>query len=474
MPQQSRRTLYVVLGWLASRVPLYLMVTGHFYAWYGRRSTGDVTTYLRWVNTWLSHGVLPVDNSWQYPPLVGPLLLLPRLLPGADYQGQFVRMAFIADAIVMITLTWTARRRGSWLGPWFWILSVPFLGPLIYGRFDVFSALFVVAALALLGKGVPVLAADGTATSARQLNGRRWGAGVLVGLGAAVKVWPGLTLFGLPRAKRGWQTIVAAIAAAAVSTLVCMLAFTNGTWFLHSQGNRGIEIESVWAVPFLLAKRFHLWHGRIHPHYGSLEVLGHGVGVAGKVALLSTILAFSVLGWWWWRKQWRPTVVADATLVATLLMIVTSRVISPQYLIWLLATAAFCMLSKDTSQRRSALLVLLALPLSQWLFPYNFNSLIHVHSGAIAVLMVRDALLVAAAAFGFLDLWRDTVTGPFLPWRKRAAVDGESGVGESVESAEGGADKAVTRVAEGADADDADAGEAAPSAGSDSPATSAV
>jgi hypothetical protein len=416
---QQRRTVLVVLGWLVSRTPLYLMVTGHLFSWYGRKSVGDVSIYLRWVHNSLNHGALPVDSSWQYPPLVGPLLLLPKLMPGSDYQGQFVRLAFVADAVVMITLVWTARRRGSWLGPWFWILSVPLLGPLIYGRFDVFSALFVVAALALLGKGVP---AAGVVGGTRELNGRRWVAGALVGLGTAVKIWPVLTLFGLPRTKRGLQTVVAALAAAGLTTLVCMLAFKNGTGFLHSQGNRGIEIESIWAVPFLVAMRLHLWSGRIHEHYGSLEVLGRGVSYAGTVAVLSTVLAFSLLGWWWWRKQWRPAVVADATLVATLLMIVTSRVISPQYLIWLLATAAFCMLSRDTSQRRSALLVLLALPLSQWLFPYNFPSLIHYHVSAVLVLVARDGLLLAAATIGFLDLWRDTVTGPFLPWRHRSAV----------------------------------------------------
>jgi hypothetical protein len=467
MSQQRRRTLLVVLGWLASRTPLYLMVTGHLYSWYGRKNVGDVAIYLHWVRNSLSHGVLPVDNSWQYPPLVGPLLLLPRLLPGADYQGQFVRLAFIADAVVMIILVWTARRRGSWFGPWFWILSVPFIGPLIYGRFDVFSALFVVAALALLGKGVPAAGA-GAADGARELNGRRWLAGALIGLGAAVKIWPGLTLFGLPRTKRGLQTAVAAVVAAGAATLVCMMAFTNGTWFLHTQGNRGIEIESVWAVPFLLAKRFGLWHGRIRTHYGSLEALGPGVGYAGDVAVLSTVLVFSLLAWWWWRKQWRPTVVADATLVATLLMIVTSRVISPQYLIWLLATAAFCTLSKDTSQRRSALLILVSLPLTQWLFPYNFLSLIHVHLGAVFVLVVRDALLVAAAAIGFIDLWRDTVTGPFLPWRLR-------GSGAAAEAADVPAGDAAAADGEASDsyADETKAGDSE-AVGTVSPSASAV
>ncbi|MGH6653950.1 MAG: glycosyltransferase 87 family protein [Actinocrinis sp.] len=442
MPQHSRRTLYVVLGWLASRVPLYLISTGHLWGWYGQKNLGDVNTYYKWVVLALNHGALPTDNSWQYPPLVGPLLLLPKILPGTDYHQQFVKLAFVADAVVMLTLLWTARRRGSWLGPWFWILSVPFLGPLIYGRFDVYSALFVVVALAALGKGVQVGGSDGMDTvdgaggtglsgagaGRRELNGRRWLAGALIGLGAAVKVWPGLTVFGLPRSRRGWQTIAAAVAAGGVATLVCMFAFTNGTWFLHTQGSRGIEIESVWALPLLLADRAHLWHATVRNHYGSIEVIGHGVGAVEKLALLSTVLVFALLAWWWWRKAWRPAVVADATLVATLLMIVTSRVISPQYLIWLLATAAFCLLNTDSSQRRSALLILISLPITQWIFPYNFNALRQVHIGPLIVLIVRDALLVAAAVIGFRDLWRDTVSGPVWPRRRapKAAVSSQN------------------------------------------------
>ncbi len=32
------------------------------------------------------------------------------------------------------------------------------------------------------------------------------------------------------------------------------------------------------------------------------------------------------------------------------------------------------------------------------------------------------SLLLAATVIGFMDLWRDTVTGPFLPWRYRSSA----------------------------------------------------
>lgn len=422
MTQQRRRIVWALAGWVAMRVPLYLIMArhgGHVLDKYGHDSAGDVTTYWGWVHGRLDHLVLPTTTNWQYPPLVAPLLMLPQIIPGADYLGSFVRLAILSDAVIAGLLIWTAARRGSWIGAWYWILAVPLLGPLVYGRFDIFSALFAVGALALLGKGVPVPGEAG-----RELNGRRWVAGALIGLGAAVKVWPGLMVFGLPRTRRGAESVAAAIAAGGAATGLCMLVFRNGTGFLHAQGNRGIEVESVWALPFLVAKHLRLWHGAVHYRYGSYEVIGHGVAFAGTLALVSTAAGFGALGWWWWRKQWRAAVVADATFVATLLMIVSSRVISPQYMVWLIAVAAFCLLAKDSTQRVSSLILLVSLPLTQMEFPYGFRGLLHDHARSVAVVSVRDLLLVAAVLIGFRSLWRSTVAGPVLPRRRGSAAGG--------------------------------------------------
>ena len=418
MTRQRRRILFVVAGWLVTRIPLYLMMTGHLgyrLNRYGRKSRGDVSLYATWVHSNLNHLVLPTGTNWQYPPLVGPLLMAPQAIVGTNYVSEFIHLAFLADAAILVLLIWTATRRGSWLGSWFWIVSVPLLGPLIYGRFDVFSALPVVAALALLGLGVP--RADGK--PGRELNQRRWIAGVLFGLGAAIKIWPGLAVFGLPRTKRGLETAVAAVAGGGAATLAAMGLFKNGTGFLHSQGGRGIEIESVWAVPFLMLNHLGLARVRVQYRFGSYEIVGSGVTGAETVALFATVAAFALLAYWWWIKEWRPAVVADATFVGTLLMIVTSRVISPQYMIWLLAVAAFCLMFKDTSQRRSALILLISLPLSQADFPHYFSALVHGHAKPAMLVAARDALLVLAAVIGFTDLWRSTVTGSMLPWRRQ-------------------------------------------------------
>lgn len=404
-----RRILVFATAWLATRIPLYLTDRGDWIPSYGAMSTSDVTLYHTWVQAYLVYGNIPKGVNWQYPPLVGPLLLLPKFMPGSGYLAQFVSLAFLADAAVSGILVWTASRRGSWLGPWLWILGVPLIGPIIYGRFDVFATFFMVAALALIGRGAPT--PDGVG---RMPTGRRWISGALIGVGAALKFWPGMALFGLPRSKHGAPAAFGAVIGGGGATLACTLYFNAGPGFLGEQGARGIEIESVWALPFLFAR----WAGahsiRYQVLYGSLEVVRPGLStVAADLSLLSTFIGLALLGWWWWRAAWRPAVVADTAFVGTLITIVTSRVISPQYMIWLLGTAAFCLLFKDSTQRRSTLLFAPALPLTQLDFPLTFTALREGYLAPIIIVGLRDALLVAATVIGMRDLWRSTVTGRF-------------------------------------------------------------
>jgi hypothetical protein len=428
----KRRVITALAVWFVTRVVLYLIATGHLMHHYGVESVGDVSVYTKWAENFLYYGHIPAhDTQWQYPPLLAPILVFPEWLSqtfGMHYLTAFTALTFLADCVITAMLLWTASRRDTWSGPWYWILGVPLLGPIVYGRYDVFPALCVVFSLALLGRGLPAVSADGR--SGRQLNNRRWIAGVLIGFGAAIKIWPGLAVFGMPRSRRGWQTVGTVLTAIVATIGILSFFFTGTLSFVKNQGGRGIEIESVWGIPWVLGKRLHLEHvvtNRVV--YGSYQIVPDGHGVSSVLvsltyytALTTMVLGFGLMVYWWWRKAWRPAVMADATFVATLIMIVTSRVISPQYLIWLLAVAGFCLLYKDTTQRRSSVLVLISLPLTQYEFPFDFQALLHAHLVPVLVVALRNLLLVLATYFGFRDLWVSTVQGPFLPPRLRALV----------------------------------------------------
>ncbi|HYK31062.1 MAG TPA: glycosyltransferase 87 family protein [Streptosporangiaceae bacterium] len=381
--------IVAAIAWVLTRVPMYLIDAGYVHFPFHSVVGGDTQIYDKWLPLLVS-GQFPVrDPKWQYPPGAAALLSLPHLLP-AGYADSFFIIELLCDLVITVLLVRMATRQGSWLGCWFWIVGLPLLGPFVLGDFDIAVTLLAVAALYL---------ADSP-----------WGLGAFGGLGAAVKVWPLVVLVGV----RPGQAARAATAAVATAGVVIggYLAFTYGSLsFLTHQDSRGLEIESVAAQPFLLLRLLGLWHGKIAFHDGCFQLVGPGVGVVAMVMVGCTVLALIALAYWRWRMSWRPEAVGDAALVAALLIIVTSRVISVQYMIWLIGIAACALAFPGTSQRPIARMLLISVGLTT----LELLLLLRIVKGAgatsdigVVILVARDALLSAMAILGFLRLWRST------------------------------------------------------------------
>ncbi|MEU8888456.1 glycosyltransferase family 87 protein [Streptomyces sp. NPDC048442] len=349
--------------------------------------------YRGWFDV-LASGTFPAhDVSWQYPPGAALPILAPGVLPSLDYGTAFIVTAALADALVTAGLLWLALRRGrSLAGAWLWTVALAVLSTLPWNRFDLQVTAVAMAALAV-------------AASQRAWADRVFGA--LVGLGALIKVWPVLLLAGTERGRRTRTAWLSAAVAAVVLLGVFALAMPHALSFLTAQKSRGIQIESVGALPFHVAR--HLgWSGTWKAKDGSHEFVGPGVEAVSLVMQCLTVLA---LGWLlYWRLKSRrsaPWLLPDAALTAVLLFVVTSRVISPQYLVWLVGLAAVCLLRRETSQRPVAVLILVACLFTTLGFPLLYRELRDdADPLAIANLFVRDLLLVAAAALSAVRLWR--------------------------------------------------------------------
>ena len=217
-----------------------------------------------------------------------------------------------------------------------------------YGRYDLVVTAFAVAALTV------------TPRSKRSTAIAR---GVLIGVGTFLKLWPAAFLFGAPKRRNGRLLAGTAAAAAVLPTLALGLFFPGVLSFLTNQKSRGIELESVFASPFLVGKWFGWSHEVQNTKYGAYEYLGTGVGAAGKAALAATAVGFGVLLLIRRRAAVRggfpfPAMLADVGFAAVLVAVVTSRVLSPQYLVWLLGVAAVCLTRRETLMRTPAWLVL--------------------------------------------------------------------------------------------------------------------
>ncbi|MGW7612892.1 glycosyltransferase 87 family protein [Streptomyces sp. NPDC054766] len=376
--------------WGLTRLILLLFVA-KVYVFPGPDVTSDVAViYHGWYDV-LRHGTFPQnDVTWQYPPAAALAILSPGLLPFLDYPHAFFVLAFVADLVVFGLLLYAGSRSGRTLrGAWVWMIGVPLLGPTVYARYDVMVTAVAVAAL-LAGARHPRVM------------------GVLTGFGAMVKVWPVLLLLGAVR-RRAWVSAAATVAGTAALFWTTM---PGAFAFLTAQRDRGTEVESLGSLVFHVA-RHHGWNGRVLLNYGSVEFVGPYVDLVSTAALFLTGLAFGwLLLWRLCAKRFLPHTLADAAFVAVLMFTATSRVISPQYLVWLVGIAAVCLCFRASRMTVPACLVLVACLVTVLEFPTWFADVVGSTPLGVTLLVIRNGLLVIAALLAARQLWRSSVSEP--------------------------------------------------------------
>ncbi|WP_326614897.1 glycosyltransferase 87 family protein [Streptomyces scopuliridis] len=387
-------TRFPVAVWALTRAALLLCVF-KVVTLPGPDVTGDVAViYQGWYEV-LKTGTYPLDDvTWQYPPAAALAIGSPAMLPFLGYASAFFVLALLCDAVAFGLLLYAGGRTGrSIRGAWVWVAGVPLLGPTAYARYDLMVTAVAVAAL-LAGVRRPRLM------------------GALAGFGALLKVWPVLLLVGTPRGRatrRSWAT---ASVVAAVLAVVCSAAMPGALAFLTFQRDRGTEIESLGALVFQVARHYG-WNGSVLLNYGSVEFVGPYVPLVSNAALALTVLAFGWLLVWRLRaRAFSAGTPYDAAFAAVLLFTTTSRVISPQYMLWLVGLAAVCLTLRASRMGLPAWLVVAATAVTLLEFPLLFSHVVAGDPMGILLLAVRNGLLVAATLTACVRLWRDTVSGP--------------------------------------------------------------
>ncbi|MGR4851735.1 glycosyltransferase 87 family protein [Streptomyces sp. LARHCF252] len=384
----ARRSLaWLPVIWCLTRLALLLFVM-KVYVFPGPDVTSDVhVIYQGWYDV-LRAGTFPQnDVTWQYPPAAALAVLSPALLPFLHYATAFFVLACVTDLAVLALLAYAGRRPGRTLrGAWVWVAGVPLLGPTVYARYDVMVTAVAVAAL-LAGARHPKTM------------------GALAAFGALLKVWPAMLLLAARRRSAWMSALVTGIAV----TGAFALAMPGGFAFLTFQRDRGTEVESLGALVFHVARHFG-WQGEVRLNYGSIEFLGPYVSEVSTGALFLTGAA---LGWLvLWRllaRRFEEHTLADAAFVAVLMFTTTSRVISPQYMVWLVGLAAVCLCFPGSRMRLPVGLVLVACFVTVLEFPLYFANVVASDGLGLTLLFLRNGLLVAATLLAARALWKATV-----------------------------------------------------------------
>lgn len=358
------------LLWVLTRAVLVVIITWGVHP--QDRARDDLAVYARWAAGALQHDRLPTDDMWQYPPLAGPVLWLGAAMPGG--RVGFELLFLLVDAVVMAMVCGHARRTALGTGRRLWALLPLLGGSLLLARFDVVPTAFAVAALLLASRPVA--------------------SGALAAVGAWVKVWPVLVLAGLrrrdlPRGVLGALTAGTALAVVIVGTLRDSMSFVG------AQRGRGLQVESPAAWPFLLARQLGV-PLRIRLQYGADELVGPGVAPVARLLPLLTLGLLAVVAVQRLRGRLEGFAPADVALAAVLFSIVSSRVFSPQYYVWVLGLAAVALGDPHTRMRRTIALVVGSSVVAQVVYPFLYAGLEGRSVPALVIHTVRLGLMLAA------------------------------------------------------------------------------
>lgn len=317
----------------------------------------------------------------EYPPAVLPAILAPSWV-STSLQGYSVAFGVemgltltLAMALVHRAMRWSPSQaaRSWWLGSAALLLH----GAIAVQRLDALVALAL--ALCLL---------------AWSRQRRAW-LGAAVGAAAAIKLLPLLLLapvFGIDgeARRRAWRVVLPAIAVTLAGLAPLWLFGAEGARsFFAYHASRGLHAESFAASVLALLRLPFSPLGPATVSYGSFNL---DDPAADRIAMLLTPTLPLLLGGyalWLARRERAPTSETKArTLVAGLcVLLLGAKVLSPQYLTWLLPFVGVL-------PRRALPWAALAWLLSQVYFRGYFDAVYGMTPLGIGTLLLRDGALL--------------------------------------------------------------------------------
>ncbi len=332
---------------------------------------GDAVTDIALYQTYgerLAGGLVPYrDFGFEYPPGALPAIVLPALVTGTvhAYRIAFVAELALVGVVAVLLLDAVLRRLELPRRERILSLAVVALAPLLLGgviltRFDLVPAALVLAALALA------------------VAGRRRAAALVVGVGAAVKLYPALLLppLAIDAWRRGGRRELAIVLGLAVAPVA--LAYI-------------LQIESVGAGLLLaLPQAFGMGLGWTSGS-GSQNLTGTGAGVLAALQGVVQVVAVVLV----WVAYARGPSTAERLVrygaASVVAFVALSKVLSPQFLVWLVLLVPLV----GGPRRRTALaLTAVACALTAVWFPARYWDLVRDFDPLVSWLVLLRGLVL--------------------------------------------------------------------------------
>jgi hypothetical protein len=174
-----------------------------------------------------------------------------------------------------------------------------------------------------------------------------------------------------------------------------------GPWWnmvLAYHGGRGLQIESLYSSLLLIGKLFG-GSAAINRSHGAFELNAAGASMWATIAL--PLLSLLIIGVYFnfWRvlshrkRAEHPDYLIKTILFCLLIFVVFNKVLSPQYLLWLIPLAALVAPLSGFNKVYLACWLFVA-AVTAILFPYNYVALLELQALGIFLLLMRNIVLL--------------------------------------------------------------------------------
>lgn len=363
-------------------------------------SFGDLSLYDYWAyQVDNGTGVYGLVTEWVYPALAFVPIWIAGALNLVSYEVSWLALVFVINTTAVLLMVHPVKNGKVFSGTyasWAFLSALLLLGPVAVSRIDSVSA-----ALAILG--LVAINRNSTGIAAALFTIAGW-----------IKIWP-VALFAAMIAvfkKRLQAIIVATTISASIISIGLLAGGTKVFGFVLQQQERGIQIESVMATPWMwLAKQ-----GSANIFFDEAVLTNQVSGpLVQDLAAISNYVMFIALAITVFLAiravqagRNRTQVFVLASLTGVLDLIVFNKVGSPQFMIWL-AVPLVALVYFGLNRSKVALAMGAAiLFLTQLVYPVFYIELLGLETMPLGLLTVRNLLLIALLIWANTQLLKKT------------------------------------------------------------------
>ena len=363
-----------------------------------QRWSGDVTLFEHYAGLTFSGYLGRTAFLGWYPPAALIPIGLPRLLAsGPTYILLFgVEMAAVTAAGLAILQRSRLRLGADARAPLLYAGLALLATAVLAWRYDALPAVLTLAALAALASNRFALG------------------GIALGAATALKLYtaplaPVLILWAWRRG--GMQaaiSVVVGFAGIGVLSLVAYLLFPPASPLdlLAFTGARPVQVETLPGAVIALAAALGIGQANLVYTFGSFNLVSPAAdGALAALRVAQPLVLGGVVALACARvlldHEAHPRTLAMAPLAVLLALVVTNRVLSPQYLVWVLPLVPLA-----TGWIRWLLAGALALTVI--VFPWLYDAVTRLETLPLAIIVLRNLLLAAALAFAVVWLARSS------------------------------------------------------------------